>query len=91
MVQAKEEFLKVFKDDRGWFDQTKKFCAQRGHVDLKDIKVELGIRLADTCSEVPPDILKLAEVIREVREKHPVRDPEMVAMEGILRSKNKKK
>lgn len=91
VVVAKEEFLKAFKNDKNWFGQAKKFCAERGHVNLKDMKVELGIRLAETCPKVPPDILKLAQIIRELRDKHPIRDPNMAAMESVLKRKDLKK
>jgi len=83
VVSAKKEFLKDFRQDKSWFAQIKKFCAQRGHVDLNDIKVALGVRLAETCSEIPPDIRKLTEIIKEVRNKCPICHPDVAAIESI--------
>lgn len=90
VVDSKSEFMEIFDQQKSWFDQVRKFSAQTGHVDLKDYKIQLGEKLAMSCSEVPSDISNLAQKVLEVRDQYPVVHPESVAMESLRKSEEDK-
>jgi len=75
LVVSKTKFLKEFKENSPWLEQVQKFYAENSYFDLKDYKVKLGMRLAVNCIEIPPDINHLVSIVKEVREKFPVRHP----------------
>ena len=54
LVSAKEEFRKQFRENKSWFEQVKKFCAEKGYTKMADFKVHIGIRLTKASEEFPP-------------------------------------
>ena len=86
IFRAKEGFLGQFEPEKPWFNQVKRFCAERNYCDFEKHKVDIGIKLSERCKKVPPDIMKLSEIIREVRQKHPVRHVTEIASEQLKNS-----
>ena len=73
IVSEKAQFVREFQENKSWLKQAAKFCADRDDSGLSDLKIKIGVRLAETCRHIPPDIQKLASSLREVRGKYPIR------------------
>jgi predicted ATP-dependent endonuclease of OLD family len=91
IVTEKKKFLESLENTSGWFDQLMKFCALRGYTEIKDYKKQIGVRLAETCERIPPDISALADTLRRIRKEHPVRHPADIAWERIKRKRSNKR
>lgn len=83
LVNSKVNFLKEFREDQGWLNQVSKYCVMERAAGLANRKVEIASKLVETYKGIPPDIQKLAELIRETRDKYPVRHPSDIAYNKI--------
>jgi hypothetical protein len=75
LISRKAEFESIFDKRMPWFSQVKSFCAKYRDYSFESKKVKLAELLAITCDSVPKSITKLAAIVNEIRQRHPVRHP----------------
>ena len=75
LVNMKSKFYRKFDKNKPWYDQVRKFCALNGDTEFAYKKVILAEYLMEECKSIPKKICKLVGLIKEVRDKYPVRHP----------------
>ena len=93
ICERRQEFESIFESSKPWLDQVRKFCAQHGFKDWSAKKPVLAERLAEDCAVTPDTYEKLAKLIQDIREQHPVRHPDDVKLpkvHGLTYRPNKK-
>ncbi len=83
ICSKRRSFESVFDRSRPWFAQVKRFAADLGFTDCDAKKVSLANHLAIKCDEPPVTYRKLAEVVKDVRKKHPVVHPDDVELPKV--------
>lgn len=78
ICSKRDSFESVFDQSKPWVTQVRKFAALLGFNDWDAKKVSLAGYLALEVAEPPATYKKLAELIKTVREKHPVVRPDDV-------------
>ena len=81
--ERRQQFESLFEPGKPWLDQVRKFCAQHGFKDWSARKPILAERLAEDCAATPDTYEKLANLIRDVRQQHPVRHPDDVELPKV--------
>lgn len=83
----RELFERCFDCNLEWFKQLEKFVAnQNKYRSMKGYKINkrmLAEAMALTCEKIPPTYLSLVELIKDVREDHPIMDPNDVELPEI--------
>lgn len=80
----KSDFEDVFDLDKPWYSQVAKFCHLNNDQYFTSNKIKLAITLAENCKTVPYTVVQLAELLLDVRSRHPVRHPDDVNLPKIL-------
>lgn len=83
LVNRKDGFKKYFDISKPWYAQVQKYCANNGFKEFKDFKVKLAEYMAEECDNTPDAIIQLSILIKEVREKYPVKNPNDVELPKI--------
>lgn len=89
IIGEKTQFVREFQENKSWLNQVAKFCAERSYSGLSECKIKIGMRLAETCKQIPPDIQRLASVLQEVRGKYPIRHFSDIAEEIVEKEMKK--
>ena len=80
LVNDKGYFEKSFDVSKPWYDQVKKYCALNGFTKFSYLKADLAEYMAEECDNPPDTITKLSALIKEVRDKYPVKKPNDVEL-----------
>jgi predicted ATP-dependent endonuclease of OLD family len=83
LVNKKNDFERYFDVSKPWYDQVKKYCANNGFTKFSSLKVDLAEYMAEECDNTPDTITQLSILIKGVREKHPVKNPNDVELPKI--------
>jgi predicted ATP-dependent endonuclease of OLD family len=83
LVNLKSEFEDNFDVTKPWYSQIIKFHKDNNISDFVVNKVKLAVELAESCTTVPETYKYLAEVLINVRNKHPVKHPDDVDIPKI--------
>lgn len=83
VITQRESFESIFDPCKSWLRQLQKFTADLGFTDWSTCKPKLAEALAMECDELPQTYSRLASLIQEVRDKHPVVHPDDVELPKI--------
>ncbi len=83
ICSKRSSFESVFDQSTPWVAQVRRFAADLGFTDWDAKKVSLAKYLAGEIDEPPVTYRKLAEVVKTVREKHPVVHPDDVELPKV--------
>ena len=86
LINLKSKFYRDFDKKKPWYNQVRKFCALNEYTEFADKKVTLAEYLMEECNSIPKTILKLVDLIKEVRDKYPVKHPyniELPKVQGL--------
>ncbi len=83
VIADRASFESAFNPRRPWLQQLQKFTAALGFVGWSTRKLLLAETLAEECDDLPPTFSRLAALIREVRDKHPVVHPNDVELPKV--------
>lgn len=93
LVKLKSDFIEKFDNRKPWYKQIRKFCAMNGYSEFSNKKVFLAEYLAEDCENVPKAIQKLVNLIKKVRNGHPIKHPydvELPKVRGLTYFSDKK-
>lgn len=80
VIAERPSFESAFNPHEPWLQQLQKFTAGLGFVEWSTCKPLLAEALATECDELPLTFSRLATLIQEVRDKHPVVHPDHVEL-----------
>jgi len=83
VIAQRASFESGFNPSKPWLRQLQKFTADLGFVEWSTRKPLLAEALATECDELPLTFSRLATLIREVRDKHPVVHPDDVELPKV--------
>lgn len=79
----RREFEVSFDQSKPWMAQLARFATQAGIENFAACKPALAERLVDQCEELPPTYKRLVDLVRSVRDKHPVVHPDDVELPKV--------
>ena len=68
----KQDFKNNFNESMPFYNQIVKFLQEKGLKSYLPSKIEIAENLATTCDPEPTTYVQLAELIKNIREQHPV-------------------
>ena len=83
LLSKRTEFEKIFNPINPWYSQVAQFCHNHGEKKFISRKVKLAVELAASCNTIPETFIHLAELLTEVRAKHPVKHPDNVELPKV--------
>lgn len=83
VIQQRASFESAFDPHKPWLRQLQKFTAGLGFTEWSTRKPLLAEALVMECDELPPTFARLATLIQEVRDKHPVIHPDDVELPKV--------
>lgn len=83
VIAERTLFESIFNPCEPWLRQLKKFCAKLNSVEWATKKPLLAEALAMECDVLPLTYSRLATLIREIKEKHPVQSPNDVELPKV--------
>lgn len=69
----KQDFINVFDSTKPFYSQIVQFLNKKGITNPIPKKTEIAEEMATTCITVPETYIKLAQLIRDIRSKHPIK------------------
>jgi len=83
LVDKRKQFESEFDMNKPWLSQVYLFKKENGFAKGEISKKYLAENLASSCDDIPSTYLNLIELIKEVREKHPVIHPDDVELPKV--------
>ena len=84
LLNLKSCFNRIFDINKPWYAQVKKFCALNGFFNFSYLKADLAEYLAEECRDIPKTILMLVDLIKDIRNKYPVKHPDDVELPQVF-------
>lgn len=69
----KQDFINIFDSNKPFYSQIVNFLKQKGLTSSVPKKIEIAEEMAVTCIPEPDTYIRLAQLIKNIRSKHPVR------------------
>jgi len=83
VIASRTSFESTFNPLKPWLRQLRKFAVGLGFVELSIRKPLLAVALAEECDDLPLTFSRLATLVREVRDEHPVVHPNDVKLPKV--------